>query len=157
MNPVAMSKFFDIIYKSVLLSLFVSQYHDSGLLGPVLIYFGIVETNSCDMLYLHCLVWLKRASHLLTLHVKIQENEEFHIRLLAFLEYIIKCLAKNDALSDILHHACPNTREANTTQDFTAQLKKDSKVVAKKVQIYSPIHNSICYKYNTSQSQSMQV
>lgn len=133
MNPVAMAKFFNFTYKTVLLSLFVSEYHDGGLWGPVPTYLGTIKINDRDIFYLPCLVWLKKASHLPTLRIKIRENEEFCIRLLAFLEYIIKCFAKNDAPFDILHHTYFNVYRANITKDFTAQLKEDSKVVAKKV------------------------
>lgn len=72
------------------------------------------------------------------------------MRLLAFQEYIIEYSANNNTFSDILHHACSDVRKANTTKDFTAQFKKDSKAVAKKFQIHSPMHNPICFKYNTS-------
>ena len=71
MNPVAVAKFFHIICKAVLLSLFASEHLDGGLLRPVSTFFGTVETNGCDMLHLHCLVWLKGASHLPTLRAKI--------------------------------------------------------------------------------------
>ena len=86
------------------------------------------------------------------MHTKIRENEEFYIRLHAFSEYIIKYSAKDDAPSNVLYHVCPNAREANTIEDFMAQLKEDSKAVAKKVQMHSLMHNFTCYKYNTSQS-----
>ena len=42
------------------------------------------------------------------------------MRLLVFLEHIIKCPAKDDTLSDVLHHAYPNARGANTTKNFIA-------------------------------------
>lgn len=90
MNPVAMAKFFYIICKGVLLSLFTSGSCDRGLLEPVSIYFGKVKTNSYGMLYLHCLVWLKEVSHLPTLCTKIQGNEDFCVGLLTVLEHIIK-------------------------------------------------------------------
>lgn len=148
-NLVAMAKFFYVICKAVLLSLFVSEYCDRGLFGLISTYFEIIKTNSCNMLYLYCLIWLKRASHLLTLHTKIQGNEDFCMKLLAFLENIIKCSAKDDASFDTLYHACPNMHEGNNIKNFMVQLKKDSKAVAKKVQMYFPTHNPICYKYNT--------
>ena len=74
------------------------------------------------------------------------------MRLLAFLESIIKYSTNDDTLSDALHHACPNVRKANITEDFTAQLNKDNGGVAKKVQMHSLMHNLTCFKYNTSQS-----
>ena len=115
------------------------------------IYFGIIETNGYDMLHLHCLVWLKRALYLPTLYAKIQDNKDFYVRLLAFLECIIKFSTNDNTLSDVLHYTCFNTHEANTTEDFMAQLKKDSKAVAKKVQMHFSMHNPICFKYNISQ------
>lgn len=72
------------------------------------------------MLYLHCLIQFKRVSHLPILHTKIQGNKEFCMKLLAFLESIIKCFIKYNALSDTLHHTCSNTQEANTIKNFTA-------------------------------------
>ena len=84
MNPVAITKFFDIICKVVLLFLFTSEHCDGDLLKPILTYLRIIKINDCSMLYLHCLVWLKRASHLPTLCVKIWEKEKFCMNLLAF-------------------------------------------------------------------------
>lgn len=104
------------------------------------------------LLHLYCLVWLKGASHLPTLRTKIQSNKDFCMRLLAFLEHIIKYFTNNDTLFNALYHTYPDAREANTIEDFTARLKKNSKVVAKKVQMHFPIYNPTCYKYNTSQS-----
>ena len=73
------------------------------------------------------------------------------MRLLAFLKHIIKYFVNNEALSDALYYACPNTYKANTIEDFTAQLKEDSKTVVKKVQIHFLIYNSNYFKYNISQ------
>ena len=53
MNPVAVAKFFHIICKKVLPSLFASGGCDGGLLGPVSIYLSTVKTNGQGMLYLH--------------------------------------------------------------------------------------------------------
>lgn len=151
-NPVAVAKFFHIIYKEVLLSLFASGSCDGGLLRSVSIYFGIVEINGCGIVHLHCLVWLKGASHLPILRAKIQGNEDFRVRLLIFLEYIIKYSTNNDIFSDAFHPAYPDIYETNTIKNFRAQFKEDSEAVVKKVQIYSPMYNPTCYKYNTSQS-----
>lgn len=63
----AITTFFDITCKAVLLSLFASEYYDDGLLGPISTYFETIEINSYGILYLHCLVWLKEALHLLIL------------------------------------------------------------------------------------------
>lgn len=70
-NLVAVGKFFHIICKEILLSLFASRSCNGGLLELVSTYFDIVKTNGCGMLYLHYLVLLKRALHLPTLRIKI--------------------------------------------------------------------------------------
>lgn len=76
-NLVAMAKFFYIICKRVLLFLLASRCHNEGLLGPILTYLCIVETDVYGMLYLNCLVWLKEALYLPNLYAKIQETKIF--------------------------------------------------------------------------------
>lgn len=51
------------------------------------------------------------------------------MRLLTFLEHIMKCSTKDDTPSDILHHASSDMREANIIEDFIAQLKKNNKAI----------------------------
>lgn len=53
---------------------------------------------------------------------------------------------------DILYHAYHDTYKSNIIKDFTTQIKKNSRLIAKKVQMHSPIPNLIYYKYNISQS-----
>lgn len=55
------------------------------------------------------------------------------MRLSAFLQHIIKCSTKDNTPSKVLHYACPNAKEVNTTKNFMAQLKKKSKAVINKV------------------------
>ena len=85
------------------------------------------------MLYLHCLVWLKKVLYLPNLCAKIQGNKGFCMRLLAFFEHIIKYFINNDIFSNVLHHICIDMHKANTTENFMAYFKKDSKPVVKKV------------------------
>ena len=56
MNPVAVTKFFHIIYDAIFMSLFGVDQKERGLLGPILNYFGTIETNGHRMLHLYCLV-----------------------------------------------------------------------------------------------------
>ena len=133
MNLVVIAKFFHIICKKILLSLFASKYCDGSLLKPISTYFDMIKINGCNMFYLHYLVWLKKESYLLTLYAKIQENKDFCMRLLAFLEHIIKCSANDDIFSDALHYSCFDAYKANTIKDFIAQFKENSKTIAKKV------------------------
>lgn len=54
-NSMAMARFFHIIYKAVLLSLFTSEYYNRGLLRLISIYFITIKINGCGMVYLYCL------------------------------------------------------------------------------------------------------
>lgn len=55
------------------------------------------------------------------------------MRLLIFLELIIKCSANDDASFKVLHHIYPDKSKTNIPKDFMVQLKKDSKAVIKKI------------------------
>lgn len=66
-NPIPVAKLFYIICDTIFMSLFGTGQIEGRLLGPILNYFDIIETNSCKMLHLHCLVWLKSVLHLATL------------------------------------------------------------------------------------------
>lgn len=126
-NQVAMVKFFHIIYKRVLLSLFVSRYHNRNLLKLALIYFVIIKINGCNMLYLYCLFYLKEVSYLPIFCKKIWENKDFCIKLLTILEYIIKCSTNNNVFYDALYYACLDAHKVNTIEYFIIQLKKIAK------------------------------
>lgn len=54
-NPVAIAQFFEAIYTDIFKCLLATRSIKSGLLKPVLIYFGAIKINSWGMLYLHCL------------------------------------------------------------------------------------------------------
>lgn len=97
MNIMAVIKVFYIICKAVLLSLFTCKHLNRGLLGPRFTCFGMVKIDGYNIFYLHCFVWLTKVSYLPILYTKTQENKVFCMRLLAFLEYIIKCFVKNKA------------------------------------------------------------
>ena len=62
MNPVAVVTFFHKTCRGIFNHLLRARSSNGGLFGPVLAYFGTVETNSRGMLHLHCLVWLKGMS-----------------------------------------------------------------------------------------------
>lgn len=72
------------------------------------------------MFYLHCLIYLKKASYLPNLCAKIQGNIDFCIRLLAFLKHIIKCFINDNAFFNAFYYAYLDTYETNTTKDFIA-------------------------------------
>lgn len=146
-----MAKFFHVIYKVVLLFLFSNKYYVEDLFGLISIYFKTIKINDYSIFYLHCLIWLNWILYLSTLYTKIQENKDFYMRLLVFLEYIIKYFIKNNVA--ILQYACFDAKKTNIVKEFISQFKENDEIVAKKVQIYFPMHNFICYKYNKNQSQ----
>lgn len=63
MNLIAVAQLFEVTCSAIFNNLLQSNSLDRGLFGPISTYFSIVETNDQNMLYLHCLVWLRDASH----------------------------------------------------------------------------------------------
>jgi hypothetical protein len=59
MNPVTVAQFFHAICTGIFNALFRAGTGEDGILGNILNYFGVVETNGRGMLYLHCLIWLE--------------------------------------------------------------------------------------------------
>ncbi len=134
------------------MSLFNASQIAGGLFGPILNYFATVETNGRRMLHLHYLVWLKGISYLATLQSQIQSNVEFRQQLLSFSEYIIKFSASENLHIQTLDQVCPDNNESMTMPQFADLLKSDGETVAWKVQMHSPSHNPMYYKYNTYDS-----
>lgn len=78
MNFVALVKFFYIICDAIIMFLLDVGQIVKELFRSISNYFAIVEINNCKILQLHCLVWLRDISHLVTLQFQIQSNIEFH-------------------------------------------------------------------------------
>ena len=132
-NSFAVAKFFYIICNAIFLSLFGVGQKIRGLLGPISNYFGIVEINTCEILHLHCFVWLKGVLHFVILQTQLQSNNKFREKLLLFLEHIIKCSASQNLHLQTLDQACPNANDPITTQQFIDLLRSNSEAVAQKV------------------------
>ena len=56
MNPATIAVFFHKICTSILEALVSPGEGEIGIFNEVSTYFGVVETNSCDMLHLHYLI-----------------------------------------------------------------------------------------------------
>lgn len=123
MNLVAVAKFFHIIYKALFVSLLATGKVKKGLLEPILNYFATIETNEYRMFYLHCLIWLRRVSHLAMLYFQISDNHEFYQKLLLFLKHIIKCFAYPDPYPEILYYIYPNAINLIITSKSAILLK----------------------------------
>lgn len=132
-NLIIMAKFFYIIYNALFISLLAAAELKKGLLRPILDYFAIVKTNSYDMLYLHCFIWLKKVSYLAILHFQIQNNYNFYQKLCLFLKHIINCFAYSNPHLKTLHYIYPNTNNPIMIFQLTSLLKSDSKSIIYKV------------------------
>ncbi len=64
MNPMAILQFFKAICTSIFKHLLAAGSIGEELLGLILIYHMMVETNGRKILHLHCLVWLHGAFYL---------------------------------------------------------------------------------------------
>lgn len=71
MNLVALAQFFEAPYTSIFKRHVGAGSMGEGLLEPVSIYYGMVETNGRGMLHLHFLVWLGGAFHLADLRSRL--------------------------------------------------------------------------------------
>jgi hypothetical protein len=56
-DPVAVAQFFHTTCKAILDGLLGSKPGETGILGDISNYFGVVESNGRGMLHLHALVW----------------------------------------------------------------------------------------------------
>lgn len=54
MNLVAIARIFETICHGIFEHLLAASYKDGELLSPISTYFHIVETNSQEILHLHC-------------------------------------------------------------------------------------------------------
>lgn len=157
MNPVAIATFFDEICKAIFDHLLAAGSSESGLFGPMSIYFGTVETNGRGMLHLHCLVWLKGMTNLSNFRQKMPSDPDYLSQLIQFLDHIIKAsLSVSPSDTSATQNPCPTKfTPFSTTHDidaFCASLDADSNKVASKVQMHSTSHNTSCYKYGKSGS-----
>jgi uncharacterized membrane protein len=56
---VAVARFFHLMCKAILNGLLWGKSSKLIMLGDILIYFGVVESNGCGMLHLHMLIWVR--------------------------------------------------------------------------------------------------
>ncbi len=128
-----------------------------GFFGPMLTYFGIVQTNGRGMLYLHCLVWLTGMLNLSNFWRRNHNYPSYLGQLLHFLDHIITTSLSVHS-SDLFLVQDPSQDEftpLSTIENidaFRATLAADSNKVASKVQMQSPSHNALYYKYGKSGS-----
>ncbi len=135
MNPVAVVTFFHKICRGIFDYLLRAGSSDGGLFGPVLTYFGTVETNGRGMLHLHCLVWLKGMSSFSDLRRKIVDKNGFKARLFSFLDQVIRCELTLVDIDKILPVIGPSAATAGEDEasSFTLRLKDNANLIASRV------------------------
>ncbi len=83
-NLVAIVTLFNKTSRAIFDHLLATGSIKGRLLGPVLTYFGIMETDERGMLYLHYLVWLTEITNLSNFWQKICSDPSYLGRLLHF-------------------------------------------------------------------------
>ena len=58
-NPITVAQFFYYVCKSVLHGFIASNMGEVSILGDVVNYYGVVETNGRGMLHIHVLIWVQ--------------------------------------------------------------------------------------------------
>ena len=67
-NCIAIVQFLEAVYIDIFKYLFIVGPAKGDLLGPVSIYFGIVEINNWGILHLNCWIWLQGVYYLVKLY-----------------------------------------------------------------------------------------
>ncbi len=147
MNSVAVATFLYETCKDIFNYLLRMESSNRGLFGPVSAYFGTVETNGRGMLHLHCLVWLKRMASFSDLCRKIADKDGFKIRLLSFLDQVIRYKLIPIDTNQISPEVGPSVLAIPDASVFASQLKDDANLVTSQVQMHFRTHNATCFKY----------
>ncbi len=147
MNPVAMACFFRATCYGIFEHLLAAGSKDGGILGPISIYFGIVEINDRGMLYLHCLVWLSDAFHITQLRKQLQADSEYVVCVVEIIDCIIKCSIIPEDEAYAPQSDAPSTSLNDSNSSFVLKLDVNSNAVVRKCQMHLSTHNAICYKY----------
>ena len=91
MNSIAIAQFFKIIYEEIFEHLLVARFLEKNLLDSISIYFDIIKINNHDMLHLHCLIWLRKISHIFNLRNRLLADFVYIDQVIQFLNEVIKC------------------------------------------------------------------
>lgn len=129
---------------------------DTGILGDVSNYFGVVESNGRGMLHLHTLVWLRGNLGFSQLRDRILMDQDFAGRMIRFLESIIvHSLHKPDSSpNETASRAAPSPTTSEPDSEFVEKLFLDSNAVARTRQLHSKRHSATCFKYRRRGSAS---
>ena len=130
MNPTAVATFFYKTCRVIFNYLLRVGSSNSSFFGPVSVYFGTIETNGWGMLYLYCLIWLKKMSSFFDFCRKIANKDGFKTKLLSFLDQVIRCKLTLVDINTVLSEVGPLVLTAKNASVFISKLKDDANLIA---------------------------
>ena len=84
---------------------------------------------------------------------KIVDEDRFKIRLLSFLDQVIKCMLRPVDTNQVLLKVGPSALATTDTSVFALLLKDNANLVASQVQMHSWTHNATYFKYSYNKTQ----
>lgn len=87
-NFIFIAQFFHIFYIAIMNHLLAFERQNS-FLGPIFYYYNIMKTNSYNMLYLHCILWLNRNLDLADLKTQLLKDENYATWIITYFNTII--------------------------------------------------------------------
>ncbi|CAG8602710.1 2591_t:CDS:2 [Cetraspora pellucida] len=90
LDPSAVSKYFDVLIKTILDTIVGYNKNFGGVFGQVQNYYGVVEYQDHGTPHCHLLIWLYESLNLIELHKKLKIDETFCQRLLSYVSNIVK-------------------------------------------------------------------
>ena len=148
-NPVVVAEFFHLTMKAFFTAFLRTGTGESGILGEVSHYAGVVETNGRGMLHLHGFIWLTGNLDFPILRQKLLSDPEFKGRLVEYLQSII-----SESVDEVAARAYSSQHPNETPstdvvgqddEDWAECMKNHGNSVAYKKNMHS--HTSSCYKY----------
>jgi hypothetical protein len=154
-NPVAVAQFFHYTCKAILDNLLATGSGETGILGDLSNYFGVVETNGRGMLHLHTLIWVRGNHGFMTLRDRLLRDSHFATRMIHYLETIVMQSIREgnpDDCAVTTPSMPPPANDAESDIEFYRKLCHDANCVARKKQLHSRHHSATCFKYRQSGS-----
>jgi Helitron helicase-like domain at N-terminus len=141
--------FFYHIIKAFFAAFLRTRTGESGILGEVSHYAGVVETNGRGMLHLHGFIWLTGNLDFPMLQQKLLSDSEFKGRVVEYLQSIMNESVDEDAAraySSQYRNETPRTDiSGQDDKDWAECMKNHGNSVAYEKNMHS--HTSSCYKY----------
>jgi hypothetical protein len=154
-DPVAVARFFHTTCKAILDGLLGSKPAETGILGDISNYFGVVESNGRGMLHLHALVWARGNLDFVHLRDRILTDGLFATRMIQYLESAVKhSIHRIDPANPekSISRTTPSANGPESDTEFLHKLYRDANHVASLKQLHSKRHSATCFKYRHQNS-----